>query len=212
MLPVGALLLKIVTASEDDPALAGVRIVDAYFYRSPGAMEDELNLKLNGSIADIGQAEILRKACNEKWLPDIMRDVKESSIRVDTDPPPSAADSDMGLMVRPSSTAAASVCFTTGMEAFMREDYEKSLKYLTYATQDDPKRTEIKYWRVAALIALGENERAEQIVKKMTPANRARPPYYSSRVLSSLEPLNGPKRTVIRQQLDLMVRQAVCCQ
>lgn len=208
-LPVGSLLAKIVTQSEDDPRLAGVRILDAHFYPREG-LAGQLFLKLNGSISNLDQAEILRTLCNEKLVPLVMgTETSSPSIVVDTDPATSTGESNVGLVVRPLSSIAASMSFVTGMDAFVQQDYNKALAYLTYAGQDDPRRDEIKYWRVAALIALDQHDRARDIVRKLTPPNRSKVPYFSSHVLSSLERINGPVRTPIRQQLDAMVREAI---
>lgn len=209
-LPIGAILARIVTETEDDSKLAGVRVLNAHFYPREG-QPGQLFLKLNGSISNVDQSEILRKLVNEKLVPEFLGE-QAAMLIVDTDPATSSADSDVGMVVRPLSTGAASMCFETGMEAFIQQDYNKALTYLNCAVQNDPKRDEIKYWRVATLIALKQNDRAEEIVKKLTPANRVRVPYFSARVLSSLERINGPIRTPIRQQLDFMVRQAICCQ
>ncbi len=207
-LPVGALLAKIVTQTEDDPRLAGVRVLDAHFYPREG-LPGQLFLKLNGTISNLDQTEILRTLCNEKLVPLVMGTEISPSIVVDTDPVTSTGESNVGLVVRPPSSSAASMSFVTGMEAFIQQDYNKALAYLTYAAQDDPRRDEIKYWRIAALIALDQHDRAREIVRKLTPPNRSKVPYFSSHVLSSLERINGPIRTPIRQQLDMMVREAI---
>jgi hypothetical protein len=206
-LPVAALLTKIIHQTEDDPQLAGVRIRDAYF--TPRSTPEQLYLKLRGSILKMDQAETLRTLCNDKWLLEVIGPVLAATMIVDTDPVMGSENAEDGLTLRTLSPAAASAEFQSGIDAFIKQDYPKSLKSLTMATQDDPNRPEIKYWCCAALIALKQHDRAREIVKKLTPTNQGRNPYYSSQVLRSLERINGANRTPIRQELDTMVRNAL---
>jgi hypothetical protein len=181
--------------------------------KQPVSSKPKLFLRLNGSVTDRMQAELLGQLCNEKWLPAILSATPGASkffdVSVDAVISETPAEKSEGMTLRVALQMAAVEFFDRGIDAFLQQKYQQALENLTLATQDDPSRPEIKYWRVAALIALKQDRRAREVIKRMTPANNAPNPYYTSEVLKSLERLNGGTRSRIRQQLDSMVREAV---
>ncbi|MDB5386762.1 MAG: hypothetical protein JWM11_2408 [Planctomycetaceae bacterium] len=173
----------------------------------------KLYLKLTGTALNTAQVQILIALCNDKWWPEIRNadqgSSKKVNLTIDAIILRDTSNNSDGMVLHAPAKETAAGNFQVGMDAFLKQDYEKSLTSFTLASQEDPNRMDFKYWRIATLIALKKHDRAQEIVNRLAPSGNQVNPYRTSEVQRSLERLNGSIRTPIRQELELMVRQAV---
>ena len=191
-LPFRELLTQLQDAIELQPLFGGAAVEDAYYVPGP---DETLFVNLIGRVANDEQRTEMITACNE-LLRRLFGPLTERVQLAKADPP---QDRFTGVrLVEPSEQMAAYV-YDLGVAAFVRREYSQAYCYFTRARLDAPLVVELQYWRIVALIGIGNDERAALLLEDIIERTGLGGPGFTD-ILRSLERVQGP----IRQRLVSM--------
>jgi hypothetical protein len=191
--PVSDLVSSLQARLDEQLFFAGCLIDGASFEPSPAAPE-RLRLVLLGRIPS-GSPATLVAQIKGKIIDACIATMKADSRWPDPENANAAIlPTNEGIVeVRPSAEASA-LLFNEGLRSYHECLFSKAEDAFARAFVEAPERTEYRYWRIAAAIGTGDEERAYRLLRPLVHQRRDQSEYRFGRVLDSLERVQGPVR------------------